>query len=179
MPATQESRRRPDGKDGKTVKPWHLNGTTWFCGAGPDLWLLYQEAEALGPCAGRWVLVTEGESCADVARGGGAIAVTPPGHAHSVEQLFPCFQRFVGRLPLGLLLEHVGHKEARRVPDGWRLAELLMAPGPVVPAGADQIAAQGGDELPADLGGGGHGCLVMLQRFLAPPPGLGAFMAQP
>jgi len=49
-------------------------------------------------------------------------------------------------------------------------------------AGGKKVKAAGWglgvDELSADLGGGGHGCIVMLQRFLATPPGLGAFMTQ-
>jgi hypothetical protein len=57
----------------------------------------------------------------------------------------------------GLLLEHMGHQEARGVPNGGWLGQVLMATGDIVPAGADQIAVQGGDELGADFGGGGHG----------------------
>jgi hypothetical protein len=55
------------------------------------------------------------------------------------------------------LLEHMRHQKSRGVPDRRRLAEPLMAPGHNLPARTDQITAQGGDELLADLSGGGHG----------------------
>ena len=65
----------------------------------------------------------------------------------------------------GLLLEHMGHQEARGVPDRRRLAELFMATSNVVPAGADQIQAQGIDQVLADCGGGGHGVSDCCSRF--------------
>ena len=64
-----------------------------------------------------------------------------------------------------LLLEHMGHQEARGVPDRRRLAELFMATSNVVPAGADQIQAQGIDQVLADCGGGGHGVSDCCSRF--------------
>jgi hypothetical protein len=65
------------------------------------------------------------------------------------------------------------HQKARGEPHRRRLAELLMAPGRVVPAGTDQIAAQGGDELLANLGGGGHAGIVARHGRKGSP----AFMA--
>jgi len=41
----------------------------------------------------------------------------------------------------GLLLEHMGHQEARGVPDGGWLGQVLMATGRVAPVGSDQIQA--------------------------------------
>jgi hypothetical protein len=52
----------------------------------------------------------------------------------------------------GFLLEHMGHEEAGGVSDRWGLAELLVAAGQDVVAGADQVAAEGVDELGADRG---------------------------
>jgi hypothetical protein len=40
-----------------------------------------------------------------------------------------------------LLLEHMGHQEARGVPNRRGLGQLFMATGDIVPAGADQIQA--------------------------------------
>ena len=57
----------------------------------------------------------------------------------------------------GLLLEDMGHKEARGVAHRWRLVDLFMPPGQILPAGSDQVDAKGIDQVLADLGGGGHG----------------------
>ena len=57
----------------------------------------------------------------------------------------------------GLLLEHMGHQEARGVSDGGWLGQVLMAPGRVVPTRTDQVAVQGVNELGADLSGCRHG----------------------
>jgi len=55
------------------------------------------------------------------------------------------------------LLEHMGHQKSRGVPDRWWLAELLMAPGYVIPVGTDQVQAQSFDQVLTDFSGGGHG----------------------
>ncbi len=64
---------------------------------------------------------------------------------------------FILRGAAGLLLEHMGHQESRGVPDGGWLGQVFVAAGHVIPAGADQIAVQGSDELGADLSGRRHG----------------------
>ena len=81
----QETRRAPDGKGGKVIKPWHLNGQQWACGAGPDPWPLYQEKLALG--ADSWVLEFEGERCAGIAMAAGLVAISQPGHNHTPEAI--------------------------------------------------------------------------------------------
>ncbi len=72
---------------------------------------------------------------------------------------------FILRGAAGLLLEHMGHQEARGVPDRRWLGQVLMATGDIVPAGADQIQAQGVDQVLADLGGGGHGSAAASIEF--------------
>jgi hypothetical protein len=48
---------------------------------------------------------------------------------------------FILRGAAGLLLKHMGHQEARGVPDRRGLGQVLMATGRVAPVGSDQIQA--------------------------------------
>jgi len=82
---TQETRREPDGKGGKTIRPWHLQGNEWVCGAGSDPWPLFQQALALE--ADGWVLELEGERCAGIAMAGALVAISQPGSDHTPEAI--------------------------------------------------------------------------------------------
>ena len=99
-----------------------------------------------------------------------------------VAGLFPALVGIAGGITLRgtarLLLEGIGHQKARGVPDRRGLGQPFVASGHVVPAGADQVELEGLDELLADLGGGGHGRIVIRPR----PKGtqrLWLFMAGP
>ena len=65
----------------------------------------------------------------------------------------------------GLLLEDMGHKEARGVAHRWWLVDLFMPPGHVIPIGTDQIDAKGIDQVLADLGGGSHSSAALAGLF--------------
>jgi hypothetical protein len=73
----QETRRNAASNGGK-VKPYHLNGRQWVCGAGPDPWPLYQED--LAATADGWIVELEGERCAGITMAGGVVAISQPGH---------------------------------------------------------------------------------------------------
>jgi len=62
----------------------------WLPGQGPEPWQLWRGKEAIAAARanpGHWLLETEGEKAAEIAREGGLAAITQPGHAHKVEQI--------------------------------------------------------------------------------------------
>jgi hypothetical protein len=76
--------KRIDKPGGKAFIPYHLDQEEWRSGAGPNPWPAYMEGEAV---EGFWLLELEGEKCADLARSGGRVAISQPGHAHKPEQI--------------------------------------------------------------------------------------------
>ncbi|WP_413746906.1 DUF3987 domain-containing protein [Synechococcus sp. MIT S9507] len=88
---TQRTQRQPktnkDGRPDKAFIPHHLNGSApnLTSGAGPEFWPLWHEQD-LQDLDGHWVLELEGEKCANIARAGGVIATSQPGHARTVDQ---------------------------------------------------------------------------------------------
>jgi hypothetical protein len=74
----------------KQFRPAHSDGRSFVPGAGKDLWPLWRQEEVEAAAAanpGGWVLETEGEKTTEIAREGGLIAISQPGHAHKVEQI--------------------------------------------------------------------------------------------
>ncbi len=83
---TQQTRRAPDGKGEKAIRPYHPKGGRWVCGAGPDPWPLYQQEQAVRTASGTgsmWLLELEGERCVAIAMAAGLAAISQPGHNHT------------------------------------------------------------------------------------------------
>ncbi|MFY8147725.1 MAG: VapE domain-containing protein [Prochlorococcaceae cyanobacterium] len=99
---TQRITRIQNGAKEKSFPAEYLDGQIWRPGRGPDQWPLWHEAEAL-TAKGMWVLELEGEKCADLARSGGLLAISQPGHSHSVGQISPRYGRLLAAGIAGVL----------------------------------------------------------------------------
>lgn len=82
---------RNDKSGRKTFACEHLDGQRWSSNAGPDPWPVWREADALA--AAGWILELEGEKCVEIARSGGLVAISQPGHAHKVDQIRSRYSR--------------------------------------------------------------------------------------
>jgi hypothetical protein len=84
--------------------PNHLNtqGATQYS-KGPDSWPLFLEKTALEHGPGRWIAEAEGEKCAAWLQAGGLVAVSQPGHAHSVELIQARYSRLKNAGILGIV----------------------------------------------------------------------------
>jgi hypothetical protein len=82
--ATQRVNRAqlPDG--GKRFFCQHLVDGRWVDGSGPEPWFSFNHRDCA--TADGWPLEVEGEKCAELAAAAGFLAISQPGHAHSVEQ---------------------------------------------------------------------------------------------
>ncbi len=89
--ATQEVHRlMPVAGGRKRFSVRHKDGGKLDFGQGPNPWPVWRQLEAIAAAKanpGHWMLETEGEKAAEIAREGGLIAISQPGHAHSVEQI--------------------------------------------------------------------------------------------
>ncbi|NQV11059.1 MAG: hypothetical protein HQ527_07835 [Cyanobacteria bacterium] len=89
-PSQEVHRLMPVAGGSKRFSAWHRNGDNWIPRQGPDPWPLWRQEEALAAARakpGDWVLEAEGEKSAEIAREGGLVAISQPGHAHNVEQV--------------------------------------------------------------------------------------------
>jgi predicted P-loop ATPase len=69
-----------DGGSKKHI-PHHINASgKEVKGAGPDIWPLWRQADAIEYGTGKWIIETEGEKCAAWPRAAGLVAVSQPGH---------------------------------------------------------------------------------------------------
>ena len=67
-------------------------------GQSPAPWQLWRGNEAIAAVRanpGHWLLETEGEKAAEIAREGGLAAVSQPGHAHKLDQIQPRYAALV------------------------------------------------------------------------------------
>ncbi|WP_259701377.1 virulence-associated E family protein [Synechococcus sp. CS-1324] len=65
---------------------------SWIPKQGADPWPLWRQAEAVAAAMtnpGHWLLEAEGEKAAEIAREGGLVTVSQPGHAHRLEDIQP------------------------------------------------------------------------------------------
>jgi hypothetical protein len=120
----QQVRRAPDGKGGKTVKPWHLKGRQWDCSGGPDPWPLYQQDLAVQ--ADGWLLEAEGERCVGIAMAAGLVAISQPGHNHTPEDITA---RYAALVDAGKKVFYVEDNDAEGIKKGARLRECAAAAG--------------------------------------------------
>ena len=120
----QEVRRAPDGKGGKTVKPWHLHGRQWVCSGGPDPWPLYQQDLALK--ADGWLLEAEGERCVGIAMAAGLVAISQPGHNHTPEAITA---RYGALVDARKKVFYVADNDAEGIKKADRLRECAAAAG--------------------------------------------------
>jgi hypothetical protein len=106
--STQQTRRAPDGKGGKRIRPavWgpaHPEGcervrkkakerewkepdcSTWISDGGDEPWPLFQQPLAIAAVrTGEFVLEFEGERCVAIAMAAGLVAISQPGHDHTL-----------------------------------------------------------------------------------------------
>lgn len=74
----------------------HLNGSgTWEKGSGPSPWPLWGHSDAVTHAAGQWVLEAEGEKCAEWFRAAGRVAISQPGHAHTLDAIAARYRALV------------------------------------------------------------------------------------
>jgi hypothetical protein len=126
--------KRVNGPRGKSFVPHHLNEQEWQRGAGPDPWPAYREADAI-QSAGAWVLEAEGEKCADIIRAGGRVAISQPGHAHTVARIKDRYQRLVSAGVLGIVfLEDNDKKGQERSQQSKDAAAAVGLPLVLLPA---------------------------------------------
>lgn len=120
----QEVRRAPDGKGGKTIKPWHLQGRQWVNTKGPNPWPLYQQDLALQ--ADGWLLEAEGERCVGIAMAAGLVAISQPGHNHTLEAITA---RYGALVEAGKKVFYVEDNDAEGIKKGARLRKCAAAAG--------------------------------------------------
>jgi hypothetical protein len=120
----QETRRAPDGKGGKAIRPWHLKGKQWDCSGGPEPWPLYQQELALQ--ADGWLLEFEGERCVGIAMAAGLVAISQPGHNHTPEAITA---RYAALVEAGKKVFYVEDNDAEGIKKGARLRECAAAAG--------------------------------------------------
>jgi len=72
---------QPDGD--KTFVPHHHNGICWENVSGDKPWKVYRRTWDTS-IRGLWVIEFEGEKCTEIAESAGYVAISQPGHIHSV-----------------------------------------------------------------------------------------------
>lgn len=120
----QETRRAPDGKGGKTIRPWHLKGRQWDCISGPDQWPLYQQDLALQ--ADGWLIELEGERCVGIAMAAGLVAISQPGHNHTAEAITA---RYAALVAAGSKVFYIEDNDAEGIKKGARIRNCAAAAG--------------------------------------------------
>jgi hypothetical protein len=132
----------------------------WIAKQGPVPWQLWRGNEAIAAVRanpGHWLLETEGEKAAEIAREGGLAAVSQPGHAHKLDQIQPRYAALVAAGVGGVVfladMDMTGLKRAQAALDA-AAAEglpLVVLPGskvwPTLPEGGSIDDAPG---TPAD-----------------------------
>jgi len=126
--------KREDSASGKVFRPHHQIENKWRLGAGANPWPAYREDDAI-KAAGFWVLEAEGEKCADIARAGGRVAISQPGHAHKIEQIVPRYRRLVDAGVLGIVyLQDNDEQGQQRAQQSAEAAAAAGLPLLVLPA---------------------------------------------
>lgn len=107
-------------KEGKkSPYPHHLDASgKAISKAGPDPWPLWGESMALEHGPGKWIVETEGEKCAAWFHAAGLVAVSQPGHAHTLDAIQARYSRLVAAGVAGVvyLADHdkTGAEKAQR-----------------------------------------------------------------
>jgi hypothetical protein len=93
----QVHRDQPESEGGnKRIRPWHGTGRGFTSGKGSEPWPLFQQELAIaasGP--GDWVLEVEGERCVGLAMLAGLVAISQPGHDHTLPAIQARYQSLV------------------------------------------------------------------------------------
>jgi hypothetical protein len=137
-PCLRSRRLEPEDGTKKRFLPEHKRGGRWVFGQGPDQWPLWRQEEALAaakanPCG--WVLETEGEKAAEIAREAGLVAISQPGHAHKVEQIQARYGALVSAGIIGVLyLADQDAQGMRRAQDALEAAAAVGLQLVVLPA---------------------------------------------
>ncbi len=136
---TQEAHRLMPAAGGrKRFSVHHKKDGRWIPGQGPDPWPLWRQQEVLTAVEanpGGWVLETEGEKAAELARAGGLVATSQPGNAHKVEHIVPRYRRLQAAGVAGVvyLADH-DDKGLRRAQEALDAAAEVGLPLVVLPA---------------------------------------------
>jgi hypothetical protein len=137
-PSQRARRLAPEDGTRKRFLPEHKRGGRWIHVQGPDPWPLYRQEEALAAARakpGCWVLETEGEKAAEIAREGGLVAVSQPGHAHKVEQIQARYRDLVAAGVAGVLfLADEDEEGVKRAQIALEAGHTLGLPVEVLPA---------------------------------------------
>jgi hypothetical protein len=125
---TQRVNRAPLPDGGKRFFCQHLADGRWIDGAGPDPWLTFNHGDCLE--SEGWPLEVEGEKCAELAAAAGFVAISQPGHAHSVEQVLERYEALAleGTPGIVFLADHddTGRHRAQQAVDAAALAGLPL-----------------------------------------------------
>lgn len=105
-PTQEVQRLMPVAGGKKRFVVRHKAEGLWNSRQGPDQWPLWRQRQALAAAKdnpGGWVLETEGEKGAEIAREGGLVAISQPGHARKVEQILVRYKALVAAGIIGIL----------------------------------------------------------------------------
>ena len=122
----------------KRFRPAHLSGDRWIPSQGSSPWPLYRQLEALAAAKanpGQWILETEGEKAAEIAREGGLVAISQPGHNHTIERSSARYADLTGPDVAGILyLADQDDQGVKRAQGALEAAAAVGLPLVVLPA---------------------------------------------
>jgi hypothetical protein len=123
----------------KWFRPYFVEDGRWVPGGGLAPWPTWRQQEVLTAAEanpGQWVLETEGEKAAEIAREGGLAATSQPGHAHKVEQhIVPRYRRLQAGGVAGVVyLADEDIQGLRRAETALKAAAAVGLPLVVLPA---------------------------------------------
>jgi hypothetical protein len=125
---TQRVNRAPLPDGGKQFFCQHLVGDRWIHGAGPDPWYTFNHGDCLESPG--WPLEVEGEKCAELAVAAGFVAISQPGHAHSVEQIHQRYEALAMEGTPGVIFladnDETGRIRAKQAIDAAAMAGLPL-----------------------------------------------------
>lgn len=116
----------PDG--GKRFFCQHLVGDRWVDGSGPEPWYAFNHDDCI--TSEGWPLEVEGEKCAELAAAAGFVAISQPGHAHSVEQIHQRYEALAMEGTPGVVYladnDETGHARAKQAAEAAAMAGLPL-----------------------------------------------------
>ena len=125
---TLRTNRAPLPGGGKRFYCEHLTEGRWADGAGPDLWPVFHHDDVTA--AESWVIETEGEKCAEIIAAAGFVAISQPGHAHSVAQIQQRYAELAFEGLMGVVYladaDETGRRRADQAIEAAAAAELPL-----------------------------------------------------
>jgi len=163
------------------AKQFHAHhGADMTLGAGPDLWPLWREADALEHGPGYWIAEAEGEKCAEWLRAGGLVAVSQPGHAHKPEQIQARYSRLLAAGITGVvfLADHDAQGE-RRLKEAQAAAAVVGMPFLPLPAATVWPDLPAGGSIDDAPGTAAERALAVATAATGRPPTLDDLLGPP